>query len=923
MERFLRPEKLDANPNEQGAEAHYVHWKKTYDIFITSLTEQNPNKLHLLINYVSPVIFSYISHCNTYEEAVTVLEGLFIKKKNKIFARYKLNTRKQQAGESIDEFVQQLKLLAKHCEFTATTVEQNISNYLLDALISGIASNNIRQRLLEKHDLNFDTAYQLAQSLEFALQNADSFASANNLVAAAQLQDVRLEDKEEAHNGENLSGATNKAYTGKSGNSKCRNCGYLAHPKERCPARGKECFNCGVKGHFSHRCPKARNQQKLAPVVSYLSSLAEKDPHDGPYSSKVLVEVQIGNVIVKALADTGATKSFIDLSLVKDLGARIYPSTERISLASDSYSPVVVGQCYIDVTFRQNLHKNFNFIILKKLVTPLLLGGDFMENYKSFTFTFDGNLPGVSLAALKPMNMEPLKLLNIAADAKPIATKSRRFNERDQKFIDQEIHRLKEDGIIEESSSPWRAQVHVVREENHKTRMVVDYSRTINRYTALDAYPMKRIDDLVHSMSKYTVFSSLDLKSAYHQLEIDENSKEYTGFEAGGKLWQFRRLPFGLRNAVAGFQRCIDKFISDNKLEGVYSYVDNLYVGGISQSEHDANLKKLLEAAAKHNFTFNEGKSLISTKVLDILGYRIADGNILPDPNRVKPLLDLPVPHDKKTLKRVVGMFAYYSKYIPKFSDRISPLIKIDKFPFSKEQVEAFNTLKNTLATASLGHIDENLPFVLETDASNSAVSATLNQDGRPVAFYSRTFQGSERGYSSVEKEAQAIIEGVRKWHYWLSGRNFTIITDQKPVSFIFDIEHSSQIKNNKLFRWRLELSQYQYSINYRPGTQNVAADAFSRVVCSAITLSELSHLHENLCHPGVTRMLHLVRTRNLPYSAENVRNVVQNCRVCSELKPKFYNPSAGKLIKATRPMERLSLDFVGPVPSIPKTSLV
>ena len=146
MERFLRPEKLDANPNEQGAEAHYVHWKKTYDIFITSLTEQNPNKLHLLINYVSPVIFSYISHCNTYEEAVTVLEGLFIKKKNKIFARYKLNTRKQQAGESIDEFVQQLKLLAKHCEFTATTVEQNISNYLLDALISGIASNNIRQQ---------------------------------------------------------------------------------------------------------------------------------------------------------------------------------------------------------------------------------------------------------------------------------------------------------------------------------------------------------------------------------------------------------------------------------------------------------------------------------------------------------------------------------------------------------------------------------------------------------------------------------------------------------------------------------------------------------------------------------------------------------------------------------------------------------
>ena len=143
-----------------------------------------------------------------------------------------------------------------------------------------------------------------------------------------------------------------------------------------------------------------------------------------------------------------------------------------------------------------------------------------------------------------------------------------------------------------------------------------------------------------------------------------------------------------------------------------------------------------MEAATKHNLTFNSGKTLLNSKTLDILGYRIENGNILPDPNRVQALLDLPVPSDIKALKRAVGMFAYYSKYIPRFSDRISPLLKVSNFPLSKAEKDAFSELKNTLATAALGHIDENLPFVLETDASNIAVSATLHQDGRPVSFF-------------------------------------------------------------------------------------------------------------------------------------------------------------------------------------------
>ena len=418
----------------------------------------------------------------------------------------------------------------------------------------------------------------------------------------------------------------------------------------------------------------------------------------------------------------------------------------------------------------------------------------------------------------------------------------------------------------------------VVRDPNHKPRMVVDFSRTVNRYTNLDAYPMKNIESLVHKMAQYTVYSSLDLKSAYYQVPLHPDDREYTAFQAGSNLYEFRRLPFGLKNAVAALQRLMDCFIEKNHLTGVKAFVDNLYIGGYTQEDHDVNLNRLMVAAEKWNLTFNQGKTVISTKSLQILGYLIENGNISPDPDRVKPLIDLPVPSDSPSLKRTIGMFAYFSKFIPKFSDRINPLVKVSKFPLNSEQITAFNVLKDALAFASLGHIDENIPFGLETDASNVAISAVLTQNGCPVGFHSRSFQGSELGHSSVEKEACAIIDAIRKWEHLLLGKTFTIITDQQPVSYMFSSDHSSRIKNAKIARWRVELSQFDYNIIYRAGKNNVAADMFTRVYCSSLSSQTLVDLHTSLCHPGVTRLLHFVRSRNLPFSVDDGRRITQAC---------------------------------------------
>ncbi|XP_063222991.1 uncharacterized protein LOC134531237 isoform X1 [Bacillus rossius redtenbacheri] len=260
-------------------------------------------------------------------------------------------------------------------------------------------------------------------------------------------------------------------------------------------------------------------------------------------------------------------------------------------------------------------------------------------------------------------------------------------------------------------------------------------------------------------------------------------------------------------------------------------------------------------------------------------------------------------------------MFAYYSKWIPKFSEKIRRLVNCKVFPMAPELIQDFNNLRNCVVKSFVVDVEEDIPFCVETDASDVAIAATLTQNKRPVAFFSRTLTKSEQHHSAVEKEAYAIIEALRKWRHYLIGRKFQLITDQKSISYMFNIRHPGKIKNEKFTRWRLELAPYNYDIIYRPGKENVAADALSRTCGSLHTFDRLVHYHKALCHPGITRMAHWVKNQNLPYSIDEIRRVTSSCRTCSEIKPRFHNKRS-TLIKATAPFERLSVDFKGPLPS-------
>ena len=267
-----------------------------------------------------------------------------------------------------------------------------------------------------------------------------------------------------------------------------------------------------------------------------------------------------------------------------------------------------------------------------------------------------------------------------------------------------------------------------------------------------DAYPLPRIDTLTDELAKYKVFSTFDLRSAHLQIPLRETERHYTAFEADGELYQFTHMPFGITNGGPTFQGVINHFIKKYNLKGVYAYMDNLHVCGHDQVDHDENLQAFNKAAASINLTLNPVKSVVSTTKRCTLGYVIENGTKKPDPERIEPLLRMPAPESSKALQRCLGLFSYYAQWIRNFSDKIAPLLGPQEFPLSPNALRALETLRSEIANSVVTSIDESLSFEVEADASDIAISAVLNQEGKPVAFFSRMLTSTERRHPSIEK---------------------------------------------------------------------------------------------------------------------------------------------------------------------------
>lgn len=411
--------------------------------------------------------------------------------------------------------------------------------------------------------------------------------------------------------------------------------------------------------------------------------------------------------------------------------------------------------------------------------------------------------------------------------------------------IQKQVDKLLADNVISDSYSPWSAPVHLVPKKldasgERKYRMVIDYRR-LNEITVDDKYPLPNITDLFDKIGKAQYFSTIDLASGYHQIEVNEQDRAKTAFTTQSGHYEFKRMPFGLKTAPATFQRAMDNVLRG--LQGIHClvYLDDIIIFSSSLEEHAQKLQKVFDRLRETNLKVTLDKCEFIRKEVLYLGHTVTKNGLKPNDDKVKAVLNFPLPRTSTEIKSFLGLVGYYRKFIKDFAKLTQPLTsclkkknKID--PTKREYVDAFERCKELLTNAPLLQFpDFTKPFVLTTDASNFAIGAVLSQgpigSDKPVAYASRTLNDAETRYSTTEKELLAIVWATKHFRPYLYGKKFTICTDHRPLIWAKSITEP----NSKLTRWKLRLAEFDYEVIHKEGKRNCNADALSRIRINAI----------------------------------------------------------------------------------------
>lgn len=420
---------------------------------------------------------------------------------------------------------------------------------------------------------------------------------------------------------------------------------------------------------------------------------------------------------------------------------------------------------------------------------------------------------------------------------KPVFVKPYRLPESQKQEVYQQINNMLDEGIIQHSCSPYNSPILVVpkkpdREGNKKWRLVVDF-RKLNEITESDAYPLPNITEILDQLGNSKYFSVVDLAHGFHQIPISEKSKPLTAFSFYGH-YEYCRMPMGLKGAPATFQRLMNNVLVGLQGLKCFVYLDDIIIYGNSLQDHNSKLIDIFSRLRQSGLKLQPQKCEFLRKEITYLGHIISEDGVKPDVNKIKAVLDFPVPTNEKQLKSFLGLASYYRRFMKNFSQIAYPLNNLLKknvtFDWNALCEEAFNKIKEKLTSPPILQFpDFSKNFILTTDASQYAIGSILSQgvpgNDLPVAYASRTLNKAEINYSTIERELLAIVWSVQHFRPYLFGRKFTIMTDHKPLVYLFSVSDPS----SRLLRFRLKLEEYDYNIIYKPGKYN-NADSLSRI---------------------------------------------------------------------------------------------
>ena len=777
----------------------------------------------------------------TVKDMQATLEKHLRPRNFEVYEREKFHTMQKKPDESYKNFILRVQRQASKCNFGS-----NLDLQLRDRLVAGITDLELKRRLLKESKLTLHMAKQILEDYDAVNAAVPSPNSIQTLATRVQRSSKPQHPQHSTQRPRAYSnfkssihptGSKNQHYSknkqqppSRTSSGLCDSCGG-SHLRRDCKFRQAICNFCKRKGHIQRVC-RAKQCTNVNAVM--------EEPDDPIPVFTMQSKNQLHQILtfengkqLSFILDTGSPVTFLPLQSFLSLGFKestLETSTSSLKGVSGHELPVI-GKFSTKVR-TDSQESKLQFMVIKE--GPQVLGLDGLRSLRvDIVLQIDQQSEITTLIAKcnnnkGGMHIEPVRLEH---SGQPTFAKARPIPYGLRSPVKKTLDDLIADGILQPvASSAWASPIVTPLKTNGLPRVCGDFRQVNHQLQQTATSTTPEVEDMFRGLEGSQYFSKIDLSNAFLQIPLHESAYEITTINTPWGLFQHRFLPFGLHVSSSIFQTTIDRIL--NSLPGARAYQDDIIIHGSSKEEHDRNLLQVLNTLNKHNVAINANKSQFNVKQLKYLGYIINREGITADIERIKALQLAPKPQSPEQLRSFLGLVQFYSRFIPNFSALTQPLYELlQDFQWNSEADKHYDKVLHALINGKvLTSYKLGAPTCLIVDASEHALGAVLEQNGKPVTCISRKLSTTELHYSQTQKEALAVHWAVRRLHKFLFGIPFTIITDHRALEFIFNPNRShNKATSNMLQRWSLELSGYNYTISHRPGKEIPNADFLSR----------------------------------------------------------------------------------------------
>lgn len=789
-------------------------------------------------------------------------------------SRLRLMGYRQQKGERLDDFVNRAKLQAQKCEFSPAELDER----LLELIIASAQDTDFQKNLLSKEKtFTLQEALKLGRTYEATashvkqlkdMGSASEFIEAIKIPSACRNCGGRHEPKKCPAYG-----------------SSCRLCGKPNHWAKVCrspetsqqPAqrqgtpRHPRGGSHGSKGKRPqrkvHHFQADQHQEESDFDMLTFNNIQASSMTTSRDEAYVKLEVQLsshsGVHQLQLKVDTGAQGNTLPLRVFRQMfpdlltkegqpikKIRDAAKTTRLT-AYNGTNITCLGMHRFPCRFATSRWHHTPFYIVD-VPGPAIVGLPSSEQLKLVTMhcSVQRAQPVAETAPLQSINsVDDLKRLypqqfdkigQLPGEARlivdpnvpPRVNPPRKTPIALKDAIQQELTSMENSGVIKRVIEPtdWVSSLAYSRKKDGNLRICLD-PRHLNKALKRPHHKIPTVEELTHKFQGAKVFSKLDAKSGYWSVQLHPESQLLTTFQSPFGRYCFQRLPFGLSVSQDVFQLKMDQIL--DQVDGVVGIADDVAVYAKTDQEHDQVLHNLFKTAQKNGLVFNSDKCHIKTDSITFFGMTYDANGAHPDSQKIADLQKMPAPANKQELQTFLGFVQFLAPFIPNLAEKSAVLRDLLKkevpFVWESHHQASVNAIKNSVSeTSTLRYFDTTKTPTLQVDASIKGLGASLLQEGQPVAYASKALSDAETRYACIERELLAVVFGVQRFHTYLYGRPFKVITDHKPLVMILQKPLTSAPP--RLQRMLLKLQGYNFEISHQPGTTMSLADTLSRL---------------------------------------------------------------------------------------------